>query len=253
MPPVFESALIQEIGNGRLMPEARLVREHCINSGVPFELYTPKRIARRQLPLTTNTFVFGDMDCMHGAMRQLKIPIPEAAYYPQSLAPFLHRNVWRDTLGGIRSRVTDAGARVFVKPASRAKVFTGRVFRDESDFYQVGQTSLREPVWCSDIVAWRSEYRVYVIGEEIVSVDHYEGDASVAIDLGVVRQAVSQFRASGVAPSAYGIDFGVLASGETALVEANDGYALGAYAISSAPYATLLFTRWAELLGRAQV
>lgn len=91
-----------------------------------------------------------------------------------------------------------------------------------------------------------------MIGEEIVSVDHYDGDASVALDLDVVNQAVAQFRASGEAPSAYGIDFGVLAAGETALVEANDGYALGAYAIGSAPYTKLVFTRWTELLARAE-
>lgn len=125
---MFERAFIQENGNGRLTPEAQLVRDHCAEIGMPFQLYTPKRIARRQLALSKRTFIFGDMDCMHGAMRQLKIRIPEATYYPQSLAPFLHRNVWRDTLGDVRSRVSDGGARVFAKPASRAKIFTGRVF-----------------------------------------------------------------------------------------------------------------------------
>jgi len=44
------------------------------------------------------------------------------------------------------------------------------------------------------------------------------------------------------------MDFGVLSSGESALVEANDGYALGAYKISSAAYSELLFSRWRELI-----
>jgi hypothetical protein len=246
---MFETAFIQEEGNGRLMPEARLVRDHCVTMGMPVQLYTPKRIHRRQLALTGRSFIFGDMDCMHGAMRQLNIPIPEAMYYPPSLTRWLHRKVWLDTLGGVRMRIEDGAAPIFAKPASRAKVFTGRVFSGHADFYHVGTTSWREPVWCSEVVSWRSEYRVYVNGYDIVAIDHYEGDANATLDVAAVEQALSEHRRSGEAPAAYGIDFGVLSSGETALVEANDGYALGAYKIESAPYAELLFARWAELVG----
>lgn len=179
---MFDTAFIQEKGQGRLMPEAQLVHDHCVRLGIPITLYTPKRIDRRQLPLTHRTFLFGDMDCMHGAMRQLKIPIPTANYYPEPLKEHLRRNVWMATLRDVRARIEDGGAPVFAKPASRAKIFTGRVFSDHSDFYEVGQTSLQEPVWCSDIVAWQSEFRVYVIGAEIVSIDHDAGDASIKID-----------------------------------------------------------------------
>jgi len=63
--------------------------------------------------------------------------------------------------------------------------------------------------------------------------------------------ALAAYPDSGEAPSAYDIDFGVLASGETALVEANDGYALGAYQICGHDYTDLLFTRWEELLSMA--
>jgi hypothetical protein len=244
---VFDVAFIQEKGNGRLMLESELVREHCIRLEIPTQLYTPKRIDRRQLPLTRHYYIFGDMDCMHGAMRQLKIPIPEAIYYPQSLTQHLHRKVWLDTLGDIKRRVEDGGGPVFCKPASRAKAFTGRVFSDHSDFYHIGGTSLREPVWCSDVVSWRSEFRAYVNAGEI-AIDHYDGDAGVELDLATVTRAISEYGHSGEAPVAYGIDFGVLASGQTALVEANDGYALGAYKIGSAPYAELTFARWRQLL-----
>lgn len=249
---MFEAAFIQEKGQGRFMPEAQLVHDHCVQRGIPITLYTPKRIDRRQLPLTNRSFIFGDMDCMHGAMRQLKIPIPAANYYPEPLKEHLHRNVWMATLREVRTRVEGGDAPVFAKPASRAKIFTGRVFSDHSDFYEVGQTSLQEPVWCSDIVSWQSEFRVYVIGTDIVSIAPYAGDASIKIDANTVQHAINAFAASGAAPSAYGVDFGVLSSGETALVEANDGYALGAYAIASAPYTELLFTRWRELLTKAE-
>src|SRR4051812_22367020 len=46
-------------------------------------------------------------------------------------------------------------------------------------------------------------------------------------------------------------DFGVLENGQTALVEANDGYSLGAYQITASNYTNVLLTRWAELLSTA--
>jgi hypothetical protein len=234
------------------MLESELVRDHCVHVGIPVQLYTLKRIHRRQLALTRRSFVFGDMDCTHGAMRQLQIPIPDPSYYPSSLTQHLHRRVWLDTLASVRTRIDDGGAPLFAKPASRSKVFTGRVFSHPSDFYHTGSTSSRERVWCSDVVSWRSEYRVYAVGTEIVWIDHYAGDAAVQLDLDTVSRAISEYVQSNEAPAAFGIDFGVLGSGETALVEANDGYSLGAYRIESAPYARVVFARWQQLLASAQ-
>jgi len=246
--PMFETAFIQEQGNGQLMLESQLVRDYCLKQGIEVRLYTIKRIHRRELPLTTRSFICGDMDCMHGAMKQLNIPLPTPVYFPNSLRPHLHRRIWQDTVDGLRVRLEHDNRPVFAKPGGRAKLFAGRVFSGAADLHHLGTTSRREPVWCSDVVSWLSEYRVYVIGEEIVAVDCYSGDGGIALDQSVLADAVAKYRRSGEAPAAYGIDFGVLSSGESALVEANDGYALGAYKISSAAYSELLFSRWIELI-----
>ncbi|WP_435592932.1 ATP-grasp domain-containing protein [Nocardia sp. bgisy118] len=63
--------------------------------------------------------------------------------------------------------------------------------------------------------------------------------------------AITAYHGSGNAPRAYGIDFGVLATGETALIEANDGHALGAYDIAADLYTELVVQRWSELLSHA--
>jgi hypothetical protein len=234
---VFSAAFLQTSGHGPLRYEEQLLKSEFERRGVPVTLYTIKRIQRRNLPLSADTFIAGDMDAMHGAMRQLKIEIPEANDYPDCLRDFMHRRVWKSTLGEVeRSVENDMVPAVFAKPSELRKSFTGRVFSSHDDFYVVGNVSRRQEVWCSDVVAWRSEFRVYVIGEEIVGVDHYAGDPAVQLDFAAVRAALSLYRRSGQAPSAYGIDFGTLASGETALVEANDGYALGAYKIEALPY-----------------
>jgi hypothetical protein len=192
------------------------------------------------------------MDAMHGAMGQLEIEVPVPDDYPQCLREFMHRRVWKDQLGNLERKITmDMAAPVFAKPSERMKTFTGRVFASCRDFAEIGRVTRRQEVWCSDVVEWKSEYRVYVIDEEIVAMDHYAGDPQTVLDESTVEAAVRTYRRSGEAPSAYGIDFGVLDSGRTALVEANDGYALGAYAIPAGPYSKLLMRRWSELLGQS--
>ncbi|MFJ4657271.1 ATP-grasp domain-containing protein [Nocardia sp. NPDC088792] len=251
---MITTAFLQYSGKGPLRHEEGLLEEGLRRRGIPVRYYTIKRILRRQLPLGPDTFVAGDMDAMHGAMRQLGIPVPEPDDYPSSLHGFLRRDVWTSTLGEIEQAV-EIGAvpRAFVKPAERRKSFTGTVCYSERDFAALGNVSRRQRVWCSDVVSWRAEYRVYVIDRRVVAVDHYDGDESVRLDSQVVDAAVAAYSASGSAPSAYGIDFGVLADGETALVEANDGFALGAYEIGADHYTELVLRRWVELLGAREV
>lgn len=47
---------------------------------------------------------------------------------------------------------------------------------------------------------------------------------------------------------AYCLDVGVLSTGETALIEVNDGFSVGMYGMSKELYAELLQTRWKELV-----
>ncbi|MFE3194866.1 ATP-grasp domain-containing protein [Nocardia sp. NPDC059240] len=246
---MFTTAFLQYRGKGPMRHEEALLEEGLTRRGIPIRHYTAKRIERRQLPLGPDVFIAGDMDAMHGAMRQLGISVPEPDDYPETLRSFLRRRVWKSTLGEVEKAVESGSCPpVFVKPARRRKSFTGAVCYSERDFAAFGYVSRRQPVWCSELVTWRAEYRVYVIDRRIVSVDHYDGDASLALDLDMVTAAIGEYR---TAPSAYGIDFGVLDSGATALVEANDGYALGAYTIRADEYTDLISRRWAELLDTA--
>jgi len=246
---MFSVAFLQDLGNGRLRIEEKMLKAEFERRGVPVVLYTLKRIQRRNLPLSLDSFIAGDMDAMHGAMSQLKIDIPAPNDYPESLTPFLCRRVWKSTLGEVERRVFDeAGTPLFVKPAARRKNFTGRVVGLSNDSMQIGAVSRAQEVWCSEVVTWKSEFRVYVIDDNIVGVDHYAGDPDETLDLSRVQKAVMAYRQSGDAPSAYGIDFGILKTGETALVEANDGFSLGAYGIAARPYTDLLVRRWQELL-----
>lgn len=245
----FSHAYLEEIGSGRLRIEETLVRSELERLGLEFSTYTKKRIQRRQLPLTRSDFIMGDVDCMQGAMRQLGIELPELEDYPEALSAFLHRRTWRSTVQEVLARIGDDHCEpFFVKPSCRRKIFTGCVVSGPNDTHKLDRVSRIEPVICASVVRWISEFRVFVTGSEIVAVDHYAGDPARSLDLDTVRSALKLFTARPGAPAGCGLDFGVLASGETALVEANDGFALGAYHVSAAPYFQVLTARWAQLL-----
>lgn len=245
----FRNAYLQEEGNRRTRPEESLLQRACEERGIPVHWYTAKRIERRQLPLDRNVFLAGDVKAVQGALKQLKITVPAVDDYPTCLECYRHRKIWKSTLDAAERAVIQGGQVLFIKPAGRSKCFTGRVFMDVGDFYHTYGVSRREPVWCSEPVGWRGEFRVYVRDVEVLAVAHYAGDPAFKPDMETVRQAVAEYRASETAPAAFGIDFGVFATGETALIEVNDGYALGAYeGVDYQEYAEVILTRWAELV-----
>lgn len=169
--------------------------------------------------------------------------------YPTALRSTLHRPAWTMTLGAARHSVQA----VFVKPAALAdcKAFTGQLLAPG----RYGDEELRQapdtlPVWCVPPVTFLSEYRAYVLHGRMVGLARYdlrpEEDAPQP-DLRVIRAAIQDFTE---APASYALDFGVLATGETALVECNDGWALGYYrpGITPAAYTEILKARWQELV-----
>ncbi|RUT04979.1 hypothetical protein DSM106972_038000 [Dulcicalothrix desertica PCC 7102] len=248
---VISKAFIEEQGNGRLREEEQLVVDSLYQRGIQITLYTEKRLRRRQLQLDGTSLVVGDMPCISLALKQLSIPEPQPNDYPASLSEFLHRRIWRLTLGelelGLRNGRYPA---IFAKPATRRKRFTGCVFESEYDLSQVYGVSRQEKLLCSEVVTWVSEYRIYVVHSEIRSIDWYAGNTSIPIDIKKVQRAIQVLDKAGESYAGYGIDFGVLDTGQTALVEMNDGFALGAYTIDSTNYTDLIWARWEELIAQ---
>jgi hypothetical protein len=246
---MFRRAFLQQQGHDHLRVEERLVLEDCKRRGIETQFYLAKHIRRRQLSIDPECFICGDMDAMHGAMKLLGIEPPVTDDFPSSLEPYLHRKVWRSTIPQLEALLL-SGREIFAKPAGRRKHFTGRVFSSPDDLRHIYGVSRQEPLWCSEVVTRTAEYRVYVVDHLPLAVAHYNGDERVSLNMDMVHTALSAYAST--APGAYGIDFGVLDTGQTALVEANDGYALGAYQVDSGSYATLLYTRWKQLLEKAQ-
>ncbi|WP_163864273.1 ATP-grasp domain-containing protein [Myxococcus eversor] len=246
-------AFIEEEAHGRMEPEMRLLLQGLHAKGIPTECFTAKRMERRQLPLTPDTLVAGYVPTVLGALKQLGIEPPPTNDYPPSLTPFLHRWLWTSTVRQLNAHLLDvASPPVFAKPQGRRKRFTGRVFQNASDLLYLERASQGTPLICSEVVRWLSEYRVFVVHDRPVGTRHYAGDVTVSLDEARVHEALGLLESSGEATAGYSVDFGVLSTGETALVEWNDGFSLGAYGLEAEPYTALTIARWCELTGLSQ-
>lgn len=241
-------AFIEEYGSGHLEPEMIDLRNELTARGVSVTLFVGKRLIRRQLPITRTTLVAGTIPVCHEALRQLDIAIPEPDDYPECLTPYLHRRVWTDTVRGIEERVYADSGPFFAKPRTRLKRFTGHVFASPGDLAYLQGASRKTSVLCSNAVEWVSEYRVFVLHGNIVGIRPYAGDTMIAPEESVIAEAISTWEASGRAYAAYAIDFGVLETGVTALVELNDGFSIGSYGLDRAIYTDFIITRWQELM-----
>lgn len=178
------------------------------------------------------------------ALRKLGKPKPEPVDYPDELEPWLGRTLERAVLGDVRNQ-TNAG--VFVKPVNH-KVFTGFVLTGSfDDAVRLAPYPPDEPVWLSPVVEFVSEYRVYLLRDEILGCHYYRGDWSAAPSRSEVEAMVEAW---GSKPVACTIDVGVDPDGRTLLVECNDGYSFGNYGMICTKYARMLEARWQEMVRR---
>lgn len=232
-------------------PEHSDVKEILESRGIACQLFTTKRLLRNQLLLDNTTLVVGDHPTMLHVFKRLGIVLTNDSY-PESLRKYLKRTVWESN---IRKLLTASHgneiSNLFVKPKSKAKLFTGFVIQSNLDLYRLDGIGKETELYCAPGVLWLSEYRVFVNKSGIVGVKHYAGDPNVALDMQFVQNAITDFEQSNQRTDGYGIDFGVLEDGTTALVEWNDGFALGSYGLDKEVYTDLILSRWNELIQNA--
>ena len=186
--------------------------------------------------------VAGGIGTVRKALSRFGINANEICY-PETIRKYLKRKVWESTMEEVR--LSALKWPVFVKPI-QAKPFTGKVINEYQDLLGLIPRGDNQNVICSEVIPFESEYRAFVRYGEILDLRHYKGDWEKYPDPGFVNACIRDYSDS---PAAYAADFGVTSSGETVLIEINDGYSLGAYGLVPTVYAQLLSARWAELTG----
>lgn len=204
------------------------------------------------------------------ALQHMGKPLPVVLDYPDELKPYYDRIIQRRTLGEVRKpdfwwkdyfhvqeqmgdQWVPVQEPVFVKPALDHKLFTGMVWRrtDEQRLLLAPLPDSLE-VWASQVVPFVSEYRVFVLNDQILDCRRYKGNWALAPARGVVEDCVQRLK--GNAPVAYCLDVGVTEYihgrkkiHNTSVVELNDGFAFGPYGLLPAQYACMIAARWREM------
>jgi len=168
------------------------------------------------------------------------------------LQPYLHRRV----LESLKSDI-DPTSDVFVKPSYEIKAFTGFCLQ-ASDAYNLEEYAAvpeNTPCWVVDRVRFVSELRYYVARPGTAPYGRYDdGDDDAPLpDTAIVDEMADLLWQKLRHP--FAMDVGVLSTGETALIEMNDAWAIGLYkaALSPLDYYKFLRARWDSVLCEIQL
>lgn len=240
--------VVLEKRNGRLGKEEELIYSRAKVMGIPVVLTTEKVVARNFFKFTSVDLVVGSVQFMKHALRAYGKELSEHTPYPECLSHLLYRKVKYLPLLADAKLMIAKGEKLFIKPATW-KRFTGFVTIDPMDIRFNG-TSDRTPVFIAEPVEFLTEWRVYVVDGRVRAVRWaHEGNPELEPNHAEIERAVFEFKIDG-SPAGYAIDFGVLSTGETALVEVNDGFSIGAYGNHlEGTYWDMLSARWQQLIG----
>lgn len=191
----------------------------------------------QELYHSKNDLIVGGVGIVRKRLKHFDID-PPMIDYPEELKKYLGRNIIETNLLTVATH--QHLWPMFVKSREQ-KVMTGKVISKPVDLAGLDDIE----VYCSNVINFVSEYRVFVRYGQILDMKHYWGDPLVFPDSKIIISAIEDYT---TAPDAYGIDFGVTDKGETLLIEVNDAWALGCYGLESHLYAKFLLTRWAQLV-----
>jgi hypothetical protein len=245
---LVEHAWVQVQQPGRPTPEAAAVLETLSARGTPTQPFSLKQLQRGRIEVKPQTLVVGDHDVMRAAFKQLGIDEPGLADYPAGTDTFLRRRLWHSTLAEATAHVEQTGTALFIKPRAARKRFTGLVYTPGSGSFAFGGASRNLDVWCSDAVTFGAEFRAYVCRNTVLGIAQYAGEPGAATPDAFVDAVVAAMRDAGSEVDGFAVDVASIDDG-FALVECNDGFALGLYdGIAAEDYTDLLCARWSQLV-----
>lgn len=181
--------------------------------------------------------IYGEPLFVAAVSEQLRIiPLePDFAWLSGLPRQFLHRNV--DYIPADRARQLEGP--MFIKPAND-KCFPAQIYEDPTNIPSAIAPST--PCLASNPVAWRREFRAFVINRRVATISPYATDGELAQErdgswpfYGSERRAALRFlrrlltTSRILLPPGLVIDVGKLANGCWAVVEANPAWGSGIY------------------------
>ena len=241
---VWRKAAILQVEGSERLRTSLAAAEHGFELKGKRILRAPVAGLQAAMDEEPDAIVAGSIGFVRKGLGLVGAEVPELPDYPRSLAPFLGRTIRRGTL---EEALRHEDGRWFVKPAALTKLFTGFVVDGTRSTFEASGLPMDTPVLIAEAVRFASEWRCYVVEHEIARAGNYRGDPLIFPDAARIRAMLATMIEASEAPISFVIDVGVTEGGETLLVEVNDGYAVGNYALPPLEYAHLLETRWDQM------
>lgn len=187
--------------------------------------------------ITTGSPAFAGHSCFRKILDKLKVDYSFNCY-PEELKQFYGREIRKSTIANSK----EIGK--FIKPVLQKKFGGTKINKGNLQFLSAIHLPQDTEVYVSDIINIVSEFRAYVYSGETEAVKHYRKEWNKIPDESFIEDAIKQYTSC---PIAYGIDFAVLDTGKTVVLEVNDACNLGNYGLDSSLYANMIASRWNEI------
>ncbi len=228
----------------------------AINGGFTIVNSTIEDLHLQKIHLITGALPVGSVEFVQKAMELLHLKHPTISPYLISTnmkasihekPRFYARTIYWTAIKNILDM------KMFVKPV-KLKLFNGFVYdpsgnytndhdREQHDILMSLPKDL--VVWVSEPVKWVREERIYLYhGHELGRGRYDDGPDDVPpLDESIINEIIPH------CPPICSLDVGVLDTGETAIVEINDAWALGYYTgtLTKEDYFWMLWERWQEI------
>jgi ATP-grasp domain, R2K clade family 2 len=170
--------------------------------------------------------------------------MPQVPDYPEELKSYLGRKIDSCTFQDlIRGRFMPP---FYVKPKRDHKLFAGILISTLDDLDFLPKMNPLTPLYVSECLKFKSEWRAMVLRGQILNISCYMGDSLIFPNPSTIKSAIKEYKS---APIGYAIDWAVTDNGATLLMEVNDGFALGNYGCRGHYYLAVIEARWRELMG----
>lgn len=136
-----------------------------------------------------------------------------------------------------------AKTKIFIKPTpEHQKAFNGFVSLSKAQTQLSLAGYKGEKVLTSPVVNILSEWRCFVVKNELLDARCYKGDFKIAPDWSKAEKIAKTYKAY----DAWSFDLAVLDSGLTVIIEMHEVFSLGTYGVNPNTFALMLETAWAQ-------
>ncbi|MFN7290691.1 MAG: ATP-grasp domain-containing protein [Pirellula sp.] len=196
------------------------------------------------------TILFAIPEVMRMALRRLNHAEPPLFELPDCLMPWIGRFTWETTLGQVRDQVdSEIGFNPFhIRPLDSKRIFKGTIVYGLRDLIPSASLANETPVLAQQKVEFVSEWRAFVFRDKVIHLSRTKGDVLRYPDREVMLAAINTFTNRSIV---FGMDWGITASGQTLLIDVNDGIAAGNLGMHGQIFAAMIEAKWRNWIGLA--